>query len=73
MPDPDRNASDQVSQNVLERDHRTIKTPARPKVGFKCFALASARLAGGEVANMNRKGPSTPGACLFAQFAALAA
>jgi putative transposase len=58
--------------NLVERDHRSIRKRIRPMLDFKSFASASATLEGIEVANMIRKGQPTSGLCPFAQFAALA-
>jgi putative transposase len=59
--------------NIIEQEHRTIKTRIQPMLGFKSFVSASATLKGIEVANIIRKGQLKPGLCPFAQFAALAA
>jgi putative transposase len=59
--------------NMVERDHRIIKKRIRPILGFKSFVSASATPEGTDVANMIRKGRTTPELCPFAPFAALAA
>ncbi|HBF30275.1 DDE-type integrase/transposase/recombinase, partial [Rhizobium sp.] len=60
--------------NIIEQNHRFIKTLTRPTKGFKSFQSASATLDGIEVAHMIRKQQfSTGGQSAFQQFAALAA
>ena len=60
--------------NMIEQDHRFIKTLTRPMRGFKSFPSASATLDGIEVAHMIRKHqfPASDQSA-FQQFAALAA
>jgi putative transposase len=57
--------------NMIEQDHRFIKTLTRPMKGFRSFPSASATLDGIEVAHMLRKHQfSTSGQSAFQQFAA---
>ena len=42
--------------NVIEQDHRFIKTITRPNLGFKSFHSASATLDGIKSHHMRRKG-----------------
>ena len=59
--------------NIIEQDHRFIKTLTRQMKGFKSFCSASATLAGIEVAHMIRKQQfDTSGQSPFTPFAALA-
>ncbi|HEY0121255.1 MAG TPA: IS6 family transposase [Rhizobium sp.] len=60
--------------NMIEQDHRFIKTLTRPMKGFQSFQSASATPDGIEVAQMIRKHQfSTHVQSTFQQFAALAA
>ena len=58
--------------NIMEQDHRFIKTRTRPMLGFKSYISDAATLVGIEVAHMIRKGQPTRGLCPFQQFARLA-
>ncbi|MBL0408091.1 IS6 family transposase [Microvirga aerilata] len=42
--------------NIVEQDHRRIKCPVRPGLGFKSFVSASQTIAGYEAVAMIRKG-----------------
>ena len=60
--------------NIVEQDHRFIKTITRPMLGFKAFHSATATHAGSEVAHMIRKQQfQSNHASPFKQFASLAA
>ena len=58
---------------MVERDQRTVQKCIRPMPGIKSFVSASATLEGVDVANMIRKGQTTPGLCPSAHVASLAA
>lgn len=59
--------------NIIEQDHRFIKTLTRQMKGFKFFQSSSATLDGIEVAHMIRKQQfNHSGQSAFQQFAALA-
>ncbi|EAV40165.1 transposase, putative [Stappia aggregata IAM 12614] len=60
--------------NIIEQDHRLIKTLTRPMMGFKAFHSASATLDDGiETAHMIRKGQlNKPGVPAYRQFRQLA-
>jgi IS6 family transposase len=42
--------------NIVEKDHRRIKRPVRPRLGFGSFQTAKQTLAGYEAMAMIRKG-----------------
>ena len=46
--------------NLVEQDHRFIKRPVRPMLGFKSFASAASTISGIETVNMIRKGQFRP-------------
>jgi putative transposase len=46
--------------NIVEQDHRAIKRPMRPMLGFKSFRSAAVTLAGVELMHMIRKGQQLP-------------
>jgi putative transposase len=59
---------------IVEQDHRAIKRPVRPRLGFKSFRSAAVTLAGIELMHMMRKGllRTTGELCPTRQFHSLA-
>ena len=60
--------------NIAEQNHRPIKRPMRPMLGFKAFRSAAVTLAGIELMHVIRKGqlPTTGEVCPVRQFYSLA-
>ncbi len=59
--------------SIIVQDRHSIKRSARPILGFKAYASATAALSCIEIARMIRKNQFAPGLCPFYQFAELAA